>query len=154
MNCVISDPNIRVACLSCFGAMLTVQAPLLEVTYILQASKTTTTRQSNVSASDADVMQPEAGVTSAMTSGDSSYLSSAVSAGLDTSMERVFSTSRTPTSDAPSPQVSSGSLTPSQPDVTESLQHVGSASWLIRMCVKNVAPQLLEKSGSMEDKTR
>ena len=116
--------------------MMTVQAPLLEVTYILQASKTSLGRPTATSSSDADVIAAE-GVATPVDSGVGS-----ASALLDSSLDREMFSARTPTSDAASPQVSSGAHTPAMPDA---LAQEGGSSWLVRMCVRNIAPQLLEK---------
>ena len=124
---------------------MTVQAPLLEVTYLLQASKTSTARPTATSHSDADAKTAE-GVATPVDSGVGG-----ASAVLDSSFDLGMFSARTPTSDAASPQVSSGSHTPALHDA---LAQEGASSWLVRMCVRNISPQLLEKKEAVASSRR
>ena len=161
---LISDPNIRVACLSCLGAMVAVQAPLLEVTFILQATRSNT-RTSDIThtplphapptdarSAGAAVADADAAATpheSGYGSGDASAVagSAALGSGQGQSLTPRKDSYNSPalTSEVATPHLSSGSMTPSVADVIASSQQPGSLSWVIRLCVRNTAPQLLEK---------
>ena len=158
---LISDPNIRVACLSCLGAMVAVQAPLLEVTFILQATRSNT-RTSDVTthtplphapstdARSAGAATADAADAAAATPHESGYGSgdaSAVAGSQGHSLTPRKDSYNSPalTSEVATPHLSSGSMTPSVADVIASSQQPGSLSWVIRLCVRNTAPQLLEK---------
>ena len=116
------DPKVRVACLTCIGAVVSVQAPLLEVCHILLPA-----RQRAMSMEPQGNDEPESGYQSA------SHMLS-VSGGVGSGSSQGSSGGTTP--------VLSGSSTPSD-TVTANNQ----TSWLVKLCFKNIAPQIWENEG-------
>ena len=48
----IADPNIRVACLTCLGSIVSVQSPLVEVWQVLQTNRPTVPQRYSSSSTD------------------------------------------------------------------------------------------------------
>lgn len=105
-----SDPNIRVACLTCLGSVAGAHAQSLEVNHILMPSKPHSHTSETLSPFDVS---------------ESGYGSQEGVSNL--------SASATPT------KTHSGSHTPSSA--------VG-MSWVVKQCLRNTAPHLLEGEGS------
>ena len=131
------DPNIRVACLTCLGSIVTVQCPLLEVCYILQPSRPAS-RLSDSSASSAQdpahkAQTSESGYHSSST-GNASGTSSS---GGDQNPGPVDNLSP---AGIPTPSLSSGSQTPTMSS-SEQFYSLGGGGgetgtpWVVRLCV-------------------
>ncbi|XP_064619703.1 HEAT repeat-containing protein 6-like isoform X2 [Lineus longissimus] len=117
------DPNVRVACLTCLGSVCSVQAPLLEVTHILQAQ-----HPSNQAVEPNHMNSPRK---------DNGRLRTE-SQGAECAPPSPGH--RTPTdSGITTPSSSSGSMTPRLADV----RGVMEASWVTKYCIMNVTPQVL-----------
>ncbi|CAH1801099.1 unnamed protein product [Owenia fusiformis] len=117
------DPNIRVACLTCYGSIVTVNAPLLEVFYILNPIKSTNKPKDGAS----EVSQNSSGTSqNAM---DVTKDTSEVSQNT-TSSETNFSDGAQSGSQTPG----SGSLTPRLEQMTNVLPSQ-ETPWLVRLCV-------------------
>ncbi|XP_063396144.1 HEAT repeat-containing protein 6-like isoform X1 [Mytilus trossulus] len=124
------DPNVRVACLTCFGAVSAIQPPLMEVCHIIQPSRTTSL---SLSSSTKDLPNPviaiktndpvDSGFNSNQSPESGNLEAGNVSPGLST----------------PSPGIS-GTQTPVYSDPLLQSQ-ASQTSWLIKLCVKNITPQ-------------
>lgn len=121
----IIDPNVRVACLTCFGAVSAIQPPLMEVCHIIQPSWTT-----SLTAITKEIVAANNHLEAA----DSGFHSnqSPESGNLDS-----VNMSSSPSS--PSPGIS-GIQTPVFSDPALQSQ-ASQTSWLIKLCVRNVTPQ-------------
>ena len=109
----VADPNIRVACLTCLGSIVSVQGPLLEVGYILETPKPPA-QLSESSSNATNTHQVESG-----------YHSNQSEGGITT------------------PCLSSGCQTPSFSEQAV-FGMGGQFSWLVKLCVKNISPHLLD----------
>ena len=125
------DPNIRVACLTCLGSVSSVQAPLLEVCYILQPNRSSHQQQSRVSETES--------TTTATTTGG---IGLDLSASTDNLRKHSPAVSGT-TSGIPTPHLSSGCQTPS---FSETVAAGDQVLWPVKLCVRNVTPHLLLKT--------
>jgi hypothetical protein len=130
-NYLLSDPNVRVACLTCFGAVSAIQPPLMEVCHIIQPSWTLSL---SLSTSARDLP------TSKFNNNTDLNESEARDSG--------FHSNQSPESgNAEAGNVSPGMSTPSPGTQTpvytdQNLQAQASqTSWLIKLCVRNVTPQ-------------
>jgi len=123
---MIADPNIRVACLTCLGCVVSTPSPLLEVCQII------------------DPVRPSHRV-----SENSSHLSSSISesaSSLGANRPLPIGTDRL------SPRIITPVLSGTQTPLTESLNAsvvegdgivpTPPTSWLIRLCIRCVTPQL------------
>jgi hypothetical protein len=123
------DPNVRVACLTCLGALVAIQPPLMEVCHIIRPNRP----PSHTSVSrDSEHLHVDSGISS----GSQSNSSPSADAGVSEEIKENHN---------PSPGVgtpvgtSSGIQTPVFSDVT--LQaHAQTVSWLVKLCVRNVLP--------------
>ena len=117
-----ADPNIRVACLTCLGCVVSTPSPLLEVCYIIEP------------------IRPSHRVSENSTHLSSSAAESAGSVGAN----------RSHGTDRLSPGIVTPVLSGTQTPLTESLhssvvEGEGGAvptSWLVRLCVRCIMPQL------------
>ena len=119
------DPNIRVACLTCLGSIVNQQAPLVEVGLILKNFRPPARLSESIATETS--LQPESGYHSNIS--DGSHGDSASGSGIAT------------------PNLPSGCQTPSLSDQAL-FGPGGEISWLVKLCVKNVASYLLEVAGS------
>ena len=131
---LFADPNIRVACLTCLGSMASVQAPMIEVLHLLQTPHPPTrfSEASGLPQSFTDPLSTRSDSQSSQKLSESGYQSNnsgEVNSGLSPGV--------------PTPVLSSGAQTPSMSEKT-TYGHGGDLSWLVKLCVRNVAPHLLE----------
>ena len=126
-NMFLSDPNIRVACMTCLGSIVSVQTPLLEVAHLLQSTRPTT-RVSETQASD-------------ITAGESGYNSHQSAASSD------GTTTGSSSAGILTPNLSSGSQTPCLNEQAAQSQ-CAECSWLVKFCVRNLSPSLIGSSSS------
>ncbi|KAK3084159.1 hypothetical protein FSP39_009229 [Pinctada imbricata] len=145
------DPNVRVACLTCFGALASIQPPLMEVCHILQPAKPPTSTNVRKSSSDhgqeptnktlpQTVLTAEGQPDSGFSSGhENSTTSQSENVTNDVADSNLFiAQGRSPGNLTPN-TVSPGTQTPLFTD--QMLQsHFSEGSWLIRLCVKNILP--------------
>ncbi|KAL8621513.1 hypothetical protein ACOMHN_026185 [Nucella lapillus] len=134
------DSNVRVACLTCLGAMVSHQPPLMEVFHIVQSPSppvgmtTATTATTfppvglNDSGVDSHTAASPSGLTGSEPSGGPLPPATFTSAG--------SSDASTPTLGASSP----GIHTPVFTDQMLQAQAQGT-SWLVKLCMKNILPQ-------------
>ncbi|XP_048733052.1 HEAT repeat-containing protein 6-like isoform X2 [Ostrea edulis] len=123
------DPNVRVACLTCLGAVAAIQPPLMEVCHIIRPTRP----PSHASVSrDTDHLNVDSGINS----GSRSNCSPNTEAGI--LEETKESPNLSPRMGTPM-ESSSGTQTPVFSDVT--LQaHARNVSWLVKLCVRNILP--------------
>ncbi|KAK2165572.1 hypothetical protein LSH36_48g03055 [Paralvinella palmiformis] len=128
------DPNIRVACLTCLGSMATVQTPLMEVVHLFQMPP-------SVKSSNFSAMRQRLSETSESSSSRKNSDSGYQSVNTRESMDGV--------SHGSSPQVLtpqlSGTQSPLASDVRPASLGDSSPSWVIKLCVGNVTPHLLDR---------
>jgi len=117
---VAADPNIRVACLTCLGCVVSTPSPLLEVCQIVEPLRPSHRVSENSSHQSSLLAEPDA--VSRPLGAD--RLSPAI-------VTPVLSGSQTPLSECPNSSVAEDGGT--MPMTT---------SWLVRLCVRCVAPQL------------
>ena len=124
----VSDPNIRVACLTCLGSVLSVQAPMLEVAHLLQSS------------------QPPSRLSEHSTNTVLQHLTpNASESGYHSNSNEGSAVSESPVLAATPPaSLSSGLQTPTPGEGGG----MGPLSWIIKLCVRNVTPHLLVNPGS------
>ncbi len=123
------------ACLTCLGSVVSVQAPLVEVWQHLQSSKPRNTSMTS---------QPDSSPRDGLESGYHSNHGSASASSSDTGMDGAFSSGMV------TPNLPSGCLTPT---ITDIQSQASEASWVVRMCVKNVAPTLLDTHDPSGDRS-
>ncbi|KAI0231144.1 HEAT repeat-containing protein 6 [Lamellibrachia satsuma] len=111
------DPNIRVGCLTCLGAMVSTQSPLLEVCHILQPHSLP--GRLSLSSSPASNTNHPPSHTDPMLPGDNINGASPL----------------------PSPSGSSGNLTPMSTPAEG-----GDTCWLMRLCIGNVTLHLMDET--------
>ena len=115
-----SDPNIRVACLTCLGAVLSVPASEVEISHILNSLRPSN-RNSLSSSLDLSSSNPQ--------------------------RRAFYSSTSSNISDIPTPHLSSGAQTPQLTLMSVSMQQnddnspAGSHPWIITLCVNNVQVQ-------------
>lgn len=147
--CLFSDPNVRVACLTCLGAMAGIQPPLMEVCHIIQPSRPPVSAGQPVAIETDSYNQSknkdtESGLligSSAVRETDSGFSSSpnihspgALQSGVTT---EELSGGATPKRDTTS---SSGIQTPVFSD--QQLQaYSKDISWVVKLCLRNILPQ-------------
>ncbi|VDI23178.1 Hypothetical predicted protein [Mytilus galloprovincialis] len=124
------DPNVRVACLTCFGAVSAIQPPLMEVCHIIQPSRTTSL---SLSSSTKDLPNP---VTAIKTNDP---VDSGFSSNQSPESGNLEAGNVSPGLSTPSPGIS-GTQTPVYADPLLQSQ-ASQTSWLIKLCVKNITPQ-------------
>lgn len=125
-SCVFfADPNVRVACLTCLGSVMSTPSPLLEVCHIIEPSRPSY-RSSDFVATTS--IQSSSNVSS---SGNESVPVSSLTVSADCQSPNVLT-----------PALSSGAQTPGIASGAETESAVVSTSWLIRLCIRYVVPQL------------
>ena len=126
--CIFSaDPNVRVACLTCFGAVVSIQPSLMEICHIIQPSIPPLLPTRPTSANDLDL--------SNMTLAAESTVSNTED------LQHLGCNGSAP--------VSPGTTTPVFSE--QSLQaHARETSWLIKLCMKNIHPHADIHSNSDE----
>lgn len=127
---ILADPNVRVACLTCFGAVSAIQPPLMEVCHIIQPSRTTSL---SLSSSTKDLPNP---VTAIKTNDP---VDSGFSSNQSPESGNLEAGNVSPGLSTPSPGIS-GTQTPVYADPLLQSQ-ASQTSWLIKLCVKNITPQ-------------
>ena len=126
--CATADPNIRVACLTCLGCIVSTPSPLLEVCHIIEPLRPSH-RVSENSAHPSLLAEPDG----ASRSHCADRLSPAI-------VTPVLSGTQTPLSDSLNSSVAE--------DGAVSLP---TTSWLVRLCVRCVMPQLaVDADGSRQ----
>jgi hypothetical protein len=134
LMCIFTDPNVRVACLTCLGSVMSTPTPLLEVCHIIEPSRPSH-RSSDFVATTSAQSLPN---TSSSGNESAAVSSSAVSA--DCQSPNVLT-----------PALSSGAQTPGVASGAESESAAMPASWLVRLCVRYVVPQLaIDVDGSRQ----
>ncbi|XP_060065028.1 HEAT repeat-containing protein 6-like [Ylistrum balloti] len=140
------DPNVRVACLTCFGAVAAIQPPLMEICHIIQPSRpplsasmsqsSTTNQQPGVSNSQSE---PELNSNQGNHSSDNSDNLKFGNSSNDGLVKNKSPGNVTPPVGQGSGLTSPGTLTPVFSD--KLLQaHARDTSWLIKLCMKNILP--------------
>ncbi|XP_033748444.1 HEAT repeat-containing protein 6-like [Pecten maximus] len=131
------DPNVRVACLTCFGAVAAIQPPLMEICHIIQPSKPPlSASMSQSSQSNTEVsQQPESESRDTRFSNNQGNDNSSNDGQLRNHSPGVV----TPPVGQGSGVTSPGTVTPVFTD--KLLQaHARDTSWLIKLCMKNILP--------------
>ncbi|XP_061163365.1 HEAT repeat-containing protein 6-like [Saccostrea echinata] len=134
------DPNVRVACLTCLGAVAAIQPPLMEICHIIQSARPHS--QTSVSQNTNHHVSGDSGISS----GSQSNCSPNTEPGM---MEEVKDV-QTLSSGMGSPMgSSSGVQTPVYSDL--SLHATAqSVSWLVKLCVRNILPNVGENGEHIE----
>ena len=128
--CVTVDPNIRVACLTCLGCIVSTPSPLLEVCQIIEP------------------IRPSHRMSENSSTHQSSSLTEPDGASKPHVTDRLSPAIVTP--------VLSGSQTPLSECLNSSVAEDGAVlppttSWLVRLCVRCVTPQLaVDADGSRQ----
>ena len=130
-----SDPNIRVACLTCLGSIVAAQAPSLEVNYILQPSRPP------VGLSESS--QSHTPQTSGADDGLLETATVSAESGYGSNEGNTASATSTPT------KLPSGCQTPNL-NLSDLVMYSkgGEISWVIKLCMRTIAPHLLESVGA------
>ncbi|XP_069136002.1 LOW QUALITY PROTEIN: HEAT repeat-containing protein 6-like [Argopecten irradians] len=132
------DPNVRVACLTCFGAVAAIQPPLMEICHIIQPSRPPLSTSLPPDTNQPPESEP---VRSASNHGDNSQNNSEKSDkhSSDGQLRSVSPGVVTPPVGQGSGVGSPGTLTPVFSD--KLLQaHARETSWMIKLCMKNILP--------------
>ncbi|XP_076434572.1 HEAT repeat-containing protein 6-like isoform X2 [Babylonia areolata] len=135
------DSNVRVACLTCLGAMVSHQPPLMEVLHIVQSPTPpvgmTTSSTLGITSLTSTTLN-DSGIDSHSASSTSSVNATEISGAVPMAMMPSVSSSDagTPVLGASSP----GIQTPVFSDQMLQAQAQGT-SWLIKLCLKNILPQ-------------
>lgn len=131
------DPNVRVACLTCLGAVAAIQPPLMEICHIIQPARPS----SHTSVSrDIDHLNVDSGISSGNQSNSSPNTENSM---IEESKENSSPGVRTPVgahSGIQTPVYTEGSLN----------AHAHSVSWLVKLCVRNVLPHTSENGEHTE----
>ncbi|KAL3856514.1 hypothetical protein ACJMK2_011262 [Sinanodonta woodiana] len=133
------DPNVRVACLTCLGAMASIQPPLMEICHIIQPSHPPVGTH-YMNPAELERSNPKI----ASTPGINSIQSASSSDSSHIEGEKVpghMSSSSSPGVITPGQgSSSSGIQTPYFSDQT--LQaHARDISWVVKLCLRNILPQ-------------
>lgn len=133
----MTDPNVRVACLTCLGAVAAIQPPLMEICHIIQPARPS----SHTSVSrDIDHLNVDSGISSGNQSNSSPNTENSM---IEESKENSSPGVRTPVgahSGIQTPVYTEGSLN----------AHAHSVSWLVKLCVRNVLPHTSENGEHTE----
>ncbi|KAJ8312659.1 hypothetical protein KUTeg_010032 [Tegillarca granosa] len=128
------DPNVRVACLTCFGAVVAIQPPLMEICHIIQPMKAPSIVRQDDTMLKTD---PDSGISSCNASNSDSEGSHINHEQIEN--KSTFSEGHSPGIMTPS-GCSSGTQTPVFSD--QALQAAAKeVSWIVKLCVKNVLPR-------------
>lgn len=119
----LSDPNIRVACLTCLGSVLSVPASEVEIAHILNSMRAST----RISLSSSLDLPPSS-----------------------TSLRSRTDQGQSSVSDIPTPHLSSGTQTPSLPFGLQQAEDGRPVDqpWIVTLCANNV--QQLTLAGTMQ----
>lgn len=121
-RCAFPDANIRVACLTCLGNVVSIHAPMIEVYHLLLPQKRGTGLSEQDGRSTAGGLDESSG-----NAPDSTR--AAKESGYSSSGGGVFS------SGIATPVLTSGVVTPTASESGEQ-----EMSWLVRLCLRNVSP--------------
>ncbi|KAK6184220.1 hypothetical protein SNE40_006730 [Patella caerulea] len=140
------DPNVRVACLTCLGAIVSIQPPLLEICHIVQPSRPPV--GTRIYHSGENTMRNSISEDNSTPTRDSGFNSQTETSTSNGSLENNSTNQKTDNnsgSRTPVLGACTGIQTPVFSDQT--LQNYAhDTSWVIKLCIKNVLSQKADTS--------